>query len=638
MKNKLLLFLLLACKSLWADKTFDSLYTQLTSRADLFVEDTPEASSAMLIYLQQYPDTADIAKWVLKTRKQKQYFKNTGNDKIYAQLALSELGLYDNFSYFLAKPGFDSIIKEAEIFLPMLKRYKLVDVYAEGLTYIGLFYFGLNENKALAYFLLALSQKSTISWVNSYAANNLGIIYRRGGNYEKAIEYMKLSLQFDPTNYEIYSAISFYYSHLHQCDSAGVYLQLAEKNTTSKTIFYTRALAYHFLCVGQYDSALIHINTCVNYWDTAKANSNAYHYLIYFNRDLLRVYKMRNQAQKQQITLNKIRFYTNQTKLDLMGIQAATMGLKVLEDDAKEKGNYKQAYFYKTRLAALNDSAETLGALNVYESIQTKNNYEEKLTSYEHEAEQKEQAAAHKLQRQKNIALMAASILALLLLFSVIQFRNNQKLKEERDRSESLLLNILPAEVAEELKDKGSADAKLFNDVTVLFTDFKSFTTVSEQLSPQQLVDELHACFSAFDRIMAKHQIEKIKTVGDAYLAVSGLPVPTPTHAQDVIKAAVEIREFIKQRRGEKGDLTFDIRIGVHSGSVVAGIVGIKKFAYDIWGDAVNTAARMEQNSEPGRINISESTYALINDEFTCDYRGEIAAKNKGKLKMYFVA
>jgi adenylate cyclase len=218
-----------------------------------------------------------------------------------------------------------------------------------------------------------------------------------------------------------------------------------------------------------------------------------------------------------------------------------------------------------------------------------------------------------------------------------IEQLRNVELKKERDRSESLLLNILPAEVAEELKNKGTADAKLFDNVTVLFTDFKSFTTISERLTPQELVDELNVCFSAFDEIMGRYNIEKIKTVGDAYLAVSGLPLANNSHALDVIRAGIEIREFTKKRKQLLGHSTFDIRIGVHSGSVVAGIVGVKKFAYDIWGDTVNTAARMEQNSESGKINISETTFQLVKENFNCVYRGEIEAKNKGKMRMYFV-
>jgi class 3 adenylate cyclase len=172
----------------------------------------------------------------------------------------------------------------------------------------------------------------------------------------------------------------------------------------------------------------------------------------------------------------------------------------------------------------------------------------------------------------------------------------------------------------------------------VLFTDFVRFTQVSERLSPKELVNELHVCLKAFDGIISKHNIEKIKTIGDAYLAVCGLPKADPKHAENIVNAAKEIRAFMKERHAQFGDKTFQIRLGIHSGSVVAGIVGIKKFAYDIWGDTVNTAARMEQNSEAGKINISHTTYELVKDKFTCEYRGEIEAKNKGALKMYFVA
>ena len=198
-------------------------------------------------------------------------------------------------------------------------------------------------------------------------------------------------------------------------------------------------------------------------------------------------------------------------------------------------------------------------------------------------------------------------------------------------------MNILPEEVAEELKEKGSAEAKAFDEVTVMFTDFKGFTTIAERLTPQQLVNELHNCFKAFDEIMGRYGIEKIKTVGDAYLAVAGLPSPAADHAEKMVHAALEIRDFMLQRKQLLGENTFEVRIGVHSGNVVAGIVGVTKFAYDIWGDTVNTAARMEQNSEPGKINISESTYAHVKDKFQCAYRGQIEAKNKGALKMYFV-
>ena len=211
------------------------------------------------------------------------------------------------------------------------------------------------------------------------------------------------------------------------------------------------------------------------------------------------------------------------------------------------------------------------------------------------------------------------------------------ELQQEKKKSDTLLLNILPKEVADELKEKGISTAQFYENVTVLFTDFVNFTEAGERMSPQQLVDELHACFKAFDEITGRYNVEKIKTIGDAYLAVAGLPTADPQHAENVVKAAIEINSFMQDRLAKSGKSTFEIRIGIHSGSVVAGIVGVKKFAYDIWGDTVNTAARMEQNSEAGKINISQTTYELVKDKFTCEYRGEIDAKGKGALKMYYV-
>jgi class 3 adenylate cyclase len=214
------------------------------------------------------------------------------------------------------------------------------------------------------------------------------------------------------------------------------------------------------------------------------------------------------------------------------------------------------------------------------------------------------------------------------------------ELREAMQKSDDLLLNILPEAVAFELKEHGKTKAKTYGLVTVLFTDFKDFADISSKMSPELLVDEIDTCFSAFDSIVTRHGVEKIKTVGDAYIAVAGLPVPTHHHAEKAIEAAIEIRDFISKRREEKisrGEAPFEIRLGIHTGPVVAGIVGTKKFAFDIWGDTVNLAARMEQNGEPGKINISDKTYELVRNKFHCTHRGKIAAKNKGNVDMYFV-
>jgi class 3 adenylate cyclase len=211
--------------------------------------------------------------------------------------------------------------------------------------------------------------------------------------------------------------------------------------------------------------------------------------------------------------------------------------------------------------------------------------------------------------------------------------------EQEKNRSDKLLLNILPEETALELKQKGKVKAKKFECVTVLFTDFQGFTQFSQNLTPEKLVESVDFYYSKFDEIMDKYSLEKIKTLGDSYMCAGGLHHHATCHAEKMIQAAFEITKFVKEsKKNNKDDHTrFDIRIGINSGPVVAGIVGTKKFAYDIWGDTVNVASRMESASESGKINISENTYELIKDHCDCTYRGEMFVKNKGMMKMYFV-
>jgi class 3 adenylate cyclase len=218
-----------------------------------------------------------------------------------------------------------------------------------------------------------------------------------------------------------------------------------------------------------------------------------------------------------------------------------------------------------------------------------------------------------------------------------------EQIEEEKSKSDDLLKNILPSEIAEELKEKGSAEARDFEMTSILFTDFKEFTAISQKMSAQGLVAEIHTCFEAFDQIVQKYNIEKIKTIGDSYMAAGGIPVFNKDSTKNTVLAAIEMNNFMikrKELREKDGEFSFEMRSGVHSGPVVAGIVGVKKFQYDIWGDTVNTASRVESAGEAGKVNISSTTYEIIKDEpeFVFEERGIINVKGKGSLEMYFVS
>ncbi len=218
-----------------------------------------------------------------------------------------------------------------------------------------------------------------------------------------------------------------------------------------------------------------------------------------------------------------------------------------------------------------------------------------------------------------------------------IEAQKNQ-IDAERGKSDRLLRNILPDEIAEELKTRGHAAPKLYESATVLFTDFVNFTKLSSSLQPERIISELDECFLAFDEIIEKHGLEKIKTIGDAFMCAGGLPVPNDTHAADAVRAAIEINQWLQQRNRDRPDAIFqEMRIGIHTGPVVAGVIGKNKFAYDIWGDAVNLASRLEEQGETNRVNISQHTYEAIKHQFECSWRGQREVHNKGLVDMYFV-
>ncbi len=310
--------------------------------------------------------------------------------------------------------------------------------------------------------------------------------------------------------------------------------------------------------------------------------------------------------------------------------QISNANLK-LSDLYEKAGNPGESIKY------YNDHIKYRDSLNNIKSVQKMADLR---TEYEVSQKQIEVNLLNQQKRnQRNINLALFIILGLSIILLGTLYWYYRTITKEKEKSENLLLNILPAEAAKELKLKGKVDAVKFDQVTVLFTDFVEFTKVAEQVEPEQLVKSIDYYFKGFDEITTKYGLEKIKTIGDSYMCAGGLATANKNHAGNVINAAKEMIDLVRRELNAPDGLShFEVRIGVHTGPVVAGIVGIKKWQYDIWGDTVNIASRMVSKSEPGRINLSETTHHEIKDEFPCEYRGEIDVKNRGPLKMYFLS
>jgi adenylate cyclase len=484
---------------------------------------------------------------------------------------------------------------------------------AANLSNIGIVYTYLSDqSKALGYYQKALTINEQLSNKYGIATNlgNIGNVYGNLSDYPKALEYyQKALIIFEQLGNKLSIALNL--------DNIGtIYKNLSD---------YPKAL--------EYDQKALKIEEEIG-------DKNG----------IARVYNNTGIVYQKQGKLNEaLKYETKGLSLSLeIGandwIKEAYGELAVIDS---AMNNFKGAYENHKLYMQVNDSIFNIEKDKKITTLAMKYDFAKVQDSTKAEQAKKDTITLKETQKQKLVRNGFIGGFAVVLLFAGIFFiQRNRIAKEkkisdtEKKRSEELLLNILPYEVAEELKQNGRSDAKTFSMATVMFTDFKDFTAVSERVSGELLVAELDYCFSAFDNIIQKYRVEKIKTVGDAYICASGLPVLNYTHAADMVNAAIEVKNFMLNRKKEKearGEIPFEIRIGIHTGPVVAGIVGVKKFAYDIWGDTVNLAARMESSGEAGKINISGSTYELVKDKFNCVHRGKIQAKNKGEVDMYFV-
>lgn len=341
--------------------------------------------------------------------------------------------------------------------------------------------------------------------------------------------------------------------------------------------------------------------------------------------------------------------YFNRSEVLANELNAKSDQKKLYEQVSKtyeKMGDFKKAYTYQAKLTNINDSLfneateKKLGALQFEFDLEKKQNEINLLTK-----DKDLQIVQTKRQKfAKNafmIGLFLAFTIAVLIFRSYrVKVKTHTLVDKQKNEIEHLLLNVLPKEVAKELQLTGRATPRHYKSVSVMFTDFRGFTTLTDHMSPDELVAELDSCFYAFDAIIEKHNLEKIKTIGDSYMCAGGIPVEDEMHVLKIVKAGLEIQQYISEnnvRRLEKGLEPWYLRIGIHVGPVVAGVVGKMKYAYDIWGSTVNIASRMESNGEPGKVNISSATYELVKDYYQCSYRGKISAKNIGEIDMYFI-
>jgi adenylate cyclase len=476
------------------------------------------------------------------------------------------------------------------------------------------------------------------------AISNIGAIYARDGDPEKALENYNraINLEEETNDFpDLFSSLSnagSVYFDNNNFDSALIYfnrsLNVAEEhkiNSPDVPILF-KNLGNVMERKGDHKKALEYYNKGLKVADEKGYKLGKTVNLIgisevYFDNGELT--KSRDYA-KQALNLSI------QTS-NLKNIDSAS---SVLTRINKKTGNFKDALeMYELEVMTRDSLSKELNHKAVMRH-QFQYAFDKKQDSTRAEQAKIDAVKAKELENQKRIRNFIFGGLMIVVFFLILVFRQRNKIAKEKQRSEELLLNILPVDVAEELKNTGEAKVKSFEHVTVLFTDFKGFTQISEKLTPEQLVSEIDYCFRGFDNIIHKHGIEKIKTIGDSYMCAGGVPKANTTHPEDVVNAAIEIRDFVMQHKKDRearGEIPFEVRIGVNTGPVVAGIVGVKKFAYDIWGDAVNLASRMESSGVPGKVNISGNTFELVKDKFKCEHRGKVMAKGKGDMDMYFV-
>lgn len=473
---------------------------------------------------------------------------------------------------------------------------------------VGSIYYNKKDPKAVHYLLqaLPLTQEAGDQHAFGILAGNIGEVYADGGNDTKALEYYNKVLEVDPQSL----SAAYAYNGIGK-------LHLKRDSTDRALQQYFKALAIS----QKLDDKLFRMRTLKGIANTYTARSDYRTALDYYQQAEMLGHDLKANVELKDLYQDMSAVYTR-------------------------LGDYPQALAYKTRYADIKDT------LYNDETLQKIGKLQFDFDLYKKEGEiklltQQKALQAMEVRRQSQAKTAFAIGLGLLGIIAFILYRNyrskvkiNRVLDHQKAEIETLILNILPAEVAKELQVNGSAVPRSYEKVSVLFSDFKGFSAMAEKMTAEALVEELGTCFRAFDRIIDKYRLEKIKTIGDSYMCAGGIPVPDLDHPFRIVQAGIEIRNFMKEhnrQRAEAGLEPLDIRIGIHVGPVVAGVVGTRKYAYDIWGSTVNIASRMESSGAPGEVNISAATYELVKEKWVCRHRGKVYAKNVGDIDMYFV-
>ena len=516
--------------------------------------------------------------------------------------------------------------------------------------------------------------------------SNLGGLNAREGDDTKALEFLLRSLAIaeeigDTLRLAIvFQNIALVYSKNtstldksrdYYLDALAMFEALDDKRSNARLKVN---LGVVFYLKGDYDTALYYLNKAVETFKGGVSEPYAKNYIgrVYAKRGeydkalkildeaLVRAKffaNWNNQVDVVRSLLSIAETYSMQGKNDLAlryyneaNILAQEEGLKEEMRDIfqglaslyADLSDFRNAFKYQEQLTAIKDSL-FYSANQKKNKLMVANLRKDKQFIFSSDLFLEDKAIQDlNLQKEKIIrnaflgGFIVILIIAFILLLYRISKRKNRIIANEKRKSDDLLLNILPEETANELKQSGHVNPRKYDLSTVLFTDFTGFTKQSESISPEILVNSLDYYFQEFDRITEKHNLEKIKTIGDAYMCVGGIPTPNDKNPVDVLNAAINMLNFVTKVVPD-GIEKFEIRLGIHTGPIIAGIVGIKKFQYDVWGNTVNIASLMESSSEPHKINISQATYEYVKDEFNCTHRGQIEVKHGKKMDMYFV-